>query len=651
MAINGIDNSNDDILPQQPQPDLSNSGLGNIDNQSFTKPNEQVDEAKYSAPFNEKVYHTVLKGRNLILGQNLLPTITNARGSEYTNNIAKALKEIYKTVPNGLGVDAPQPIVTIFDKEKTPGIAYSCIVVSIKTDDIRFFTIQLEATGRRTITAGEIINELSNTSKNPQAKLNIYTADDGIDPMLNSIIAAELFKIYNAPIEEFASVDGVVLHATHPEFETIASDLARIAFNACVADSCINTKEFKDLNLVESLKASPEAKYIYKANISKNQSYTELGRPVRADFKIDLYQSIKYNNTYSINSQAHEIPCSRTCGYIDLLPEEFYTTPAFPGQFVSNNAPKVVRYHPHIIITSVETTQPTIGYLLLGIANALVMTNSSLWLAALKPTDPKNNIGVLNVDAKIDGGVGEKLNLTSKEYDIQRVYNSIQQMVSLSPVVSIDIESFGPQTFFTSILAKAASSHATQDRENSRLTLLHRVRELTNGHFPAEYPTNEIFSGDSVIIPLGKWSDKSGERDIRDVDYIFIANHTDDKSLLNQYTTAEAGIGYQNLDTFLTKTAILNKFISSAEIISKGIRVTFSSRFINELTIAIMKTGLNVQYTPEIVQTTDNNLSLMAAYYANAGLNGYHNGFITPFTPSQPNYSAGYSNIGYARRW
>ena len=640
MAVNGF---SDDAKnnPEQPtqQPLPSNEDLiAEQPASSQQQPEVNPQPQPHEMPFNNF--------KPLLLGVASLPTINSVRGSDYTNNIAKALREIYDNIITG----SFKPVITILDKEKMHGLAYSSIVVSVMYNKaIRYFTIQLEATGRKTLTVSDVINELSNASRNPNTPLNIYTVDDGLDFTLFNIIHGQLLLAYgieNKPndMPEFVNVDGVILHTSHPDFEEIAGNLARLAYNACVSDIAINANQ-GDLNIAASIASNPDANYVYKANISKNQSFTELGLPVRTDWKIDLYQTIKHRNMHSINLQTHEIPCSRTCGYIDVLPEEIRLGSSFPGQYAIGNEPKITRYHPHIIITATEAQQPTVGYLLLSIVNALIMCNQNMWLAALKPTDPKNHIGILNTDAKIDQGVGEKLDLTNKSYTIEQVYNSISQMVSLPPVISIDIDSFGPQSSISSIIARA-NGYNTANGPSAAGLLIQKAWELTGGFFPKDYPLDDIFYSNATILPNGKWSDKTGERDLREIDYIFIANHSDDKQLLSQYALSEIGVGSQNLDTYLTRIAIINKFVSSAEIISKTIRCTFTNNFISTLTNAVCNSGLNVRYTPEITSMPDQNLSIMSAALQRAGIAGLNTSFAQEYIQSRPNFYTPYTNIG-----
>ena len=603
---------------EKTQPDLTNTGLG-------------VSKGNTSAQMSN------LAGKTLTLGRNVMPLISSDRGSEYTNSICKALDEIYSKL------DIPvKPRIVPLDKEKIQGIAYSSVLVTLKTDKIRYFTILLEATGRKAQTAGEIVAELNTASRAPGQAPLIYTADDGIDAALDNIIRAELARVIGKG--EYVNVDGLVLPSSHGDFNQLAPGVARIAYNACVTDNSFDTDSLNDLSIEDSIKEVPNATYLYKSNMSKAPVYNDVGNPIRADWKIDLYQSIKQRQTTSINLQNTELACSRTCGYVDVIPAEVQVGVTPMGQ------PQVgTRFHPHIIITSTEGTQPTIGYLLLGIVNSFVMNNVNMWLASLKPTDATNNIGILNAIATVDEGKGEKINLADKKYDMNSVYSVIRKMVSLDPIVSIDVESFGPQTSYSSVIAVAAQPGASAEKHAALQAIVKTASVLTNGRFPIEYPINDIFAGEGVIIPLGKWSDKGGERDIRDIDYTFIAAHSEDASLLNQYALSMLPKSQTSYDPFLTKVGIISKLVNTAEITSKGIRVTFTRNFINTLSAAVVGAGLNVQYTPEITYQAENTLSLLNPFLGNATLGGYNAGFAREFVNQGPSFNTSWVNTGFGR--
>lgn len=606
-------------LGEDKNPDLSNEGL-------------DTNIAKQATDFNSNK-------KSLTLGRSIMPLISSDRGSEYTNSICKVLEEIYDKI------DIPnKPKVIPLDKEKIQGIAYSSVLVTLKTDKVRYFTILLEATGRKALTAGEIIAELNNASRAPGQAPSIYTADDGIDLALDMIIKDELGRVFGSG--EYVSVDGLVLPCTHGDFSQLAAGIARIAYNACATDNSFDENAVNDLSIEDSIKEVPNATYLYKSNMSRSTIYNDVGNPVRADWKIDLYQSIKQRQTTSINLQNTEFACSRTCGYVDVIPEEVQVGVTPMGQ-----AQIATRFHPHIIITSTEGTQPTIGYLLLGIVNSFVMNNPNMWLATLKPnpSDPKNNIGILNAIAKIDEGKGEKMNLADKKYDMNTVYTVIRKMVSLDPIISIDVESFGPQTSYSSVLAVASKPGMSADKQAALQTIVNTASALTNGRFPNTFPVGNIFVNEGVVIPFGKWSDKGGERDIRDIDYTFIAAHSEDAELLNQYALSTLPKTQTSYDPFLTKVGIISKLVNTAVITSKGVRVTFTRDFINALSQAVVASGLNVQYTPEISYQAENTLSILNPFFGNATLGGYQAGFAREFVNQGPSYQTGWVNTGLGR--
>ena len=171
---------------------------------------------------------------------------------------------------------------------------------------------------------------------------------------------------------------------------------------------------------------------------------------------------------------------------------------------------------------------------------------------------------------------------------------------------------------------------------------------LTSGKFPSNFNPNEIFASDGVVIPVGKWSDKSGERDIREIDLAFNASHTDSMEFLTTWAQSNLPKHITGLDPYMTKVNIISKLIPSAEITGKAIRVTFSNAFISALESAAIGSGLNVRYEPQIKFAESNNLSILSNYLNNAGINNA-GGFAQAMVQAGPNYSTAYGNVGYNR--
>ena len=563
------------------------------------------------------------------------------QGSEYTLNIAKTIIEAYKNIPG-----TTKPRVSVLDKEVINNLAYSAIVVSIKhNDEVSYFTVLLEATGRKPMKAADIISEINAATKVVGSRPKIFTTDDAIDSVLHQEIKTALVKEYN--INTIMSVDGLVIPTEHGDITIIANNIAAIAYNACAIDALITSGDMKDLNIFDAKTKVPGSVLRLESNMSKTTAISETGAPVRADWKVDLNLVDTTSQVTSLNLQNNKVTLARTAGFVDAIAEEVLT-PTLPG----HPANVSVRLRPHIVITSDNVNTPTTGYMLLGLISSLVMTNKNMWLAAVMPKDNKHNVGALNILTNLDNNanrVGSVLDLSGKKTTTDEVYALIKQMFALDPIVSFDVASFGAQTYYTSILATAAQPGNSKSKMNAARELVQVASWLTAGNFPSDYPLNEIFANNGVIVPTGTWADKTGVRDIRDIDLAFIATQTSDVGMLNKWNLSNLPKDSTGLDPYLTKVEIISKIVPDAEISSKAIRVTFSGKFITTLVNSAISAGLDPKYEPEIKFAETNNLAIMGSYLQGAGINNGYS-FAREQAVAGPSYVTAYSGVGQ-NRW
>ena len=579
-------------------------------------------------------------GYSLEFGSGINGLMSANQGSDYTLGVAKVLSNIYEGSNRKV-----KPKVHILDKETFTNLAYSTVVVTLKQQDtVNYFIVLLEETGRKPLTASEVISEWETSMKVPGATPMIYTADDAINNILHSEIITALQSEYGKV--EFQSVDGIVLHKGHPSLDQIGPMLATIAYNACYVEAQLGEAGIKDLNIELTVQNQKNKQLRFESNMSKAIAVNEVGQPVRTDWRLDLcLVNINTSNRLVLNEQNAKAIISRVGGYIDAIPEQVNLM-TVPGQ-----QPQVgIRFRPQIVITSNSSEAPTTGYMLLGLASSLVMANKNMWLAALQPKDKKVNVGSLNIMSKIDEGEGQRIDFTSKNYSLQQVYAGISSMFSLDPVVSVDIESFGPQSFYQSVLSAAASPRQSTEKAAAAKVIIETANWLTNGRFPMNFDPNRIFASEGVVIPMGTWSDKTGDRDLREIDLTFLASHTDDMTLLNKWTLSSLPMSVSGFDPYIAKVDIINKLVPTAEITGKAVRVTFTAEFINTLSASIVSAGLNVRYEPEIKFTEDTNLSIMSSYLGNAGIGNNTAGFAREAVQAGPSYQTGYTLNGY-NRW
>lgn len=610
-----------------------------------------TEDVKTQGQFNNAGFGHTVGGqttdysKSLGFGQTGISLISSNQGSDYTNQIAHAISDVYK---NNSSITT-KPKVHILDKEviSTNGnvkLAYSAIVVSLaKDNDIHYFTIMLENTGRAPLTAQDVMNEVNVANKTNQNRLTVYTTDDAIDNVLHEVIQSVLRAEYGNNYK-LRSVEGLVFRNDVQDIQSLYPRLAAIAYNACIVEAMIESGEAADINIENANHKSHNKSLRIDSTMGKAISLNEIGSPVRSDFKIEL--SIVDNNQSisSLNLQNSKVALTKTGGFVDAIPEMVTL-----GQ--SNNVPiNGIRLRPHIVLTDFNVAVPTVGYSMLAFVSSLVMTNKSMWVSSLLPKDSKN-VGALNLLTNIEGNanaIGERIDFSKKSYKPEDVYQGIQTMFSLDPVVSVDVDSFGPQTFFTSILSTIAQPSASVEKQAAGRHFIDTLVWLTSGRFPRDFDPNEIFVGSGVVLPGGVWHDKNGMRDLREIDLAFLANHVDDISVLNRWVISGAPMSVSNMDPYLTRVDIISKLIPDAVIRGKFVRVTFTSKFVTALSSAAIASGLSIRYEPEIKFAEDNNLAIMGSYLAGAGIQGA-TGFAREYIQAGPSYNTAYTTAGYHR--
>jgi len=569
-------------------------------------------------------------------------SMSNNLGSEYTNELAGNIQKMYDKLPK-----LERPKVSILDKDIMGKFAYSSILISLNVDEvINYYVILLEATGREPLTANDYIAEVQTSQRNPNQKTTVYTTDDAVDGYMHQEIMAAL-KVEYPKAKSFVSMDGLVVPSVQHDTSIISSKVAAIAYNACRSQKAFVTGTSKDINIAAALSKSPNTILKLESNMLKQTTLDELDNPVRSDWIIELSAVDTTNNASSINLQNAKQTLTQVSGFVDAIPEEV-TMPAMYGAPAVTN----LRLHPHIIIDSNATFAPTPGYALMGLISGLVMTNENMWLASVMPKDAKGvrNTGALNLLTNIENNsnhIGEVADLSPKKANADKAYALLRQMYSLAPVVSYDIQSFGPQTNYTSQFALAAQPGTNEHKMAAATQIIETACWLTNGIFPADFNLNGIFSTSGIMIPTGKWSDKTGERDIRDIDAAFIATQTGDIETINRWVLSGLPQEVTGLDPYTTRVDIISKLVPSAVITGRTIRVTFTSDFITALMGAATSAGLNLSYEPEVKFAETNNLGVIGSHLSNAGISNI-GGFNTR-TNTGPVYQTGYSNVGYGR--
>lgn len=570
-----------------------------------------------------------------------LPILNTNKGSEYTTQFVTFLKEAYdKNISN----KAKQPKIVVLDNAIKQRIAYSAVVVAMLLNaKVNYFVILLEATGRGPVKANAMAAEIYAAEKIPNNnnRIRIYTADDGIDKELHSEIRNALFEAYGDV--EMYPVDGVVIPSRVQPSYDFCHNIATISYNACFLEYMLAGGLIKDINIATAKNEAGMSFLRIESNMSRTQLKNLVGDPVRSDFAIKLIESPMNQQYSSLNLGESPNDLTLTTGYVDAIPTPV-PVPTVPGGPINS----VLRMRPNVVITSVNPAVPTLGYAMLAIVSSLVMTNQNMWLASVMPKD-KHNTGALNLFANLENNanrVGAVLDLSNKDRTLDEVYAVLRQMFMQDVMVTLDVPSFGPETSYLSAFAVAAQANSTPAKTAAAADIIKSAHELTNGNFPADFPINEIFIGSAINVPIGTWADKTGDRDIRDIDLAFILSQTGDINLANDWAFSNTPTGK---DPYVEKVKVIAKVIPDAEISRKAIRVTFTPRFITTLADASQRAGLDARYEPEITFAETTNYDIMTAYYGAAGVSN-----AAGFARQQFNGGQGYNynpfgTVGYGR--
>ena len=580
---------------------------------------------------------TLRSSGNSLGFQNMSGLMTANAGSEFTNSIGKALNECYKNI------SGEKPKVILLDKE-TPQfnyLAYSAIVVALQhKKDVAYYIIQLEATGRKPLTADGIMKDIQTYQRQPgnNNPYVVYTTDDAIDDVLHISIQEVLIATYGEGIN-MISVEGNVL--SHHANETTWNNIASLAYNACLVELQMLNDVVDDLNIKQANTSTPNSKLKIDTAISRANSLNLIGAPVRSDWRLELNINSVNNRQMSLNAKTNKQTLAVTAGFIDAIPDEVVQN------FMGMAPVTTIRLRPHVVITSNSVANPTVNFMLLGLITSTIMVNKNMWLPALNAKENKS-VGALNILTNLNNDPqGIPLDLVNKKYSSQDVYNVIGQMFTLSPVLSMDLENFGIGSSYGSILAVAADDSNRAKLDAAR-EIIKAASWLTNNLFPATFDPNKIFAFAAVPVPVGIWEDKNGLRDIRDIDTAFVAANGSPE-LLNKWVLSSMPKSITGLDPYISKVEVISALIPNAEITGKAFRVTFNSEFISELTKAAAAAGLDMSYEPEVRFNENVNINIMGNYLNLGGI-GNIGGFARENSViNGVNYSTTYSHMGVNR--
>lgn len=545
--------------------------------------------------------------------------------TEYFQKLKEAIEAKLKIIKSKDGVDTD--VIFIPTQNEFGKIPYATLLLSsVHNSTCYYYFFQFTNTGKLAMTASEIMETYNHNKmlrnnpgmmKDSAKPYRIYDAvvGDKFRQILKESIIKYYGNKYSGSQITFKSLQGSNLGPKVVELapEKMADVILKVGYNQIKIEIGRNIDgTLKDITL-QDLVSQNEWKSIIDVSligIPKNENdrgTNSIGDSIRTDFQgqVVLEKNVNKNDNrpQDLVMMNDRRPICEFSGYVSALPG-----PDRIQDPVSNSYYDAIRLMPHIIITQLQGFQRTPNLTLLALAAAGVMFNKENYLACIKnlvaTTDNcpgKYNL-ITNVTREEPSKVAPLDFKNTKVWTEEGIVNCLASMFTLSPAVSVDFNPYGDQGPIDALFAYASR---TDIKPNVRQKYLDRIVQLcaqfTNGAFPANYNTNEIFARGAVPIPMGYFTDTTGIKDIRCIDTATVLSYyKGNEQILKQWLFSEVPEFTNDFDPFFAKVDVIANVIGArdAVITGRGVRVTFHPNFIKTLITAVSGAGFNPEYTP-----------------------------------------------------
>ncbi len=621
------------------------SGLGGTTPKTGTV-NQPTGDHNNPGGNNGSTTQTKQRGNSLLFGDMIGTQISGIGG--IANSVRETINKIYV---DELQDATLRPKVLLIDNNTVDRIRYSTVVVALLMDNILYYhTIVITATADKPKSARQIMDKVEANRGNRSGRggdynLGIFTTDDVVDDILQSHVFKAIkdnFRDVNNNTELVSASAIYIPHDMDPQDGAVVA--AKIAYISIQSQYMMTGRGMLDLNITEALEdinsRNPDSNLKSIVDYSMGTTTDVFGRPVRADFVIDhavVDKSTRWTSPNEVNTQK---VLSTVTGMVDLIPN---SSVPYGAGFNGQQQAYVTRLNPHIILTSVKASAPTLCSGLLSMISSLIMIKPEMYLPAL--IGPKKgavrDVGSLNILTNINNetdknGYGTPIDLVSNDLSDDDKYTLIRNMIVDEPMMSIDIEAFGPESNYMGVLARAVSPKrdvdSLNDIDDARGEIIDALHRLTDGHFPKDYDRRKIFTGTGIQIPIGIWSNnKAGDRDVRDLDLCMVATHTKDPELIKSFAMSVGSTTLGDADSFIKRVDGISETLSNgtALITGKVVRAMYHSELISTVLAAATAAGLDPEFNSVIALQNGSNLSMLnpiitAGAIVNAGTLGHH---------------------------
>jgi hypothetical protein len=461
-----------------------------------------------------------------------------------------------------------------------------------------------------------LIGDTASELPRPQVNVNGKTVEqqwvigDAYDNEFKAVVAGAIARQFpNTNTQTMFDAEAQVVPVGY-DFKDLALVRATLANALRAAGTVLNSNatNFKDYSLEGS---AAGLNSVATLSFNQNQQANAVGEPVRTDVYISYaevrgqaQQGKQPGERVSLNSGERSEQVFGIGGFMDLLWD-----PANPqvGQNPYQAALQQYQqqpqsshlYTPRLVITKLDTkVLNTLPGQLLGLVTALTLRSNGNWIGSFRR--PHSNefdmrdIGAIGIEANLDknpSGFGSRIDTRSESFTPQQLASLVQAFIRPNLAISMDVAECGPETWLTSVFLAAARGSADANE-----AILSAAQLLTNGKF--NYAGPAVFA-ENNRIHMGYYVDKNGvKRDLRDVDYLAIANMfgETDPVQIREWSDTFTRTEYPLDLRMHARRRILESAVGGS-VFYTGFaeRVTFSGPFLDALEKAVVATGLTIR--------------------------------------------------------
>lgn len=348
------------------------------------------------------------------------------------------------------------------------------------------------------------------------------------------------------------------------------------------------------------------------------------GRPRRMDLRLELKTGRPYqDNRYGQAQLSQNLETSTTLGWLGAgleffhvpLPQSAYYQPSSQFQFQPEGDSRIAQFYARYVVTWLQTQEiPTLSRLLFILAMADSLRAPMNWYNLIRSTMRSQDavaardIGLLGLIAQGYPNAGNALDLPSSNEEEIKLQQWLAEVFHKLPVISMDIDLCGPNTWFmrdfadASKLAEGFSDLAAQANDK----ILGAGMVLTNGaiaDFGFAPGTEPVCFPELTLVPAGTIQTNSGLRDVRNVDLLNILGTQDarrDPSLAMRFNDTFFPEHESQRDRcHATRLQLIKQFYPSFKHTGWHFRVTLNPNFIGALAGSIARNNVSITQTDD----------------------------------------------------